>query len=56
MFKSTSTQLIVLGVLAEIVLGFGSGETAGTRTMFILGGLCLSGSVSCCSPAPASVR
>ena len=28
-----------IGGIAEIVLGFGSGETAGTRTMFILGGL-----------------
>jgi uncharacterized membrane protein HdeD (DUF308 family) len=28
-----------IGGIAEIVVGFGSGETAGTRAMFILGGL-----------------
>ena len=29
----------IVGGIAEIVAGFGSGETAGTRAMFILAGL-----------------
>ena len=44
LFDLLSLDLVVgiwafIGGIAEIVLGFGSGETAGTRTMFILGGL-----------------
>ncbi len=45
MFRSTPISLILLGVLAiiagffEIFAAFRGGETAGTRALFILGGL-----------------
>src|ERR1700687_1067307 len=46
----------LVGGLAEIVAGFGSGETAGTRAMFIVAGLVSVASASCSSPVPASAR
>ena len=44
-FKSMSTSMIVTGVLAiiagiiEFAAGFSAGETAGTRALFLIGGL-----------------
>jgi uncharacterized membrane protein HdeD (DUF308 family) len=46
----------VAGGIVEIVNGFGSGETAGTRRCSSSPGWCRWRSGSCCSPAQASAR
>jgi len=62
MFRSTPISLILLGVLAiiagffEIFAAFRGGETAGTRALFILGGLVSIAFGVVLSPAPASAR
>jgi uncharacterized membrane protein HdeD (DUF308 family) len=46
---------IIAGVV-EIAAAFAAGEPAGTRALFILGGLISVASAWCCAPAPAWAR